>query len=1831
MEKRRDLILLSGLIAVVIIMAGVSLAIGHFAKLHDDQSIGVFDIVLDKNSRKWADIVFDHPIAVATPGEIISPPPASIEPGLSGVWRWRAPNVLRFEPAGPGFPIGNVYRVSLNTKRLLTSDQHWRGDDEVTIKVDGLLIEKVVTTEESAGDKKSVVIKGEIHFNYSVDPELLITKASIVDGTDRQPIDISGSSGTVISFRSHPIAKRSDGRVVKLILEKGIAERSRGARLENDFVQEINIGSSDHLTVRSVKPTSGETESTLTIDISSQVSAEIAPKFLTVKPAVKYHLSVEGTDVLLVGAFIPGSIYTVAIAKGLPALDDAVLDHDYSSDVTFPDLESKIDFQSEGMFLSASGYKTVAIESTNIDTAAVAVDRVYRNNIFNELMGENYYARYYDGDEEEYDDDTAGDTTADGNGLPRVSAISHTLGDPLARKKLNLRKVHNKKVVTTVSLAPMVKEHEPGLYRVMLYAKGKPTYDNPTRWILITDLGVVAKRGTDDLVVWVSSFANLAAVADANVTLVSDQNQVLTTGRTDSRGLWIIHDLTKVTKNGKKKPFLLKVEKGNDFSFLAFGRTEVDVSPFDVAGDRVRKDGYSAFVYGERDIYRPGETVEGLAVIRNAALEAPPAMPLVVKHHDGNTERESLKINATDGGIAPFTLKLPAYARTGHHRLDVIAGSEVIGTYNFQVEEFVPDRIKVEIKATKPFALAGEDLSYDVSSAYLFGPPAAELPVETRVRLVPSYFGAKGFESYTFGNNDRKFDARELANDSGSLDEKGLKNFKIAVPKNLQPPGALEAIVSARVQEQGGRGVAAVAHIPVHPWPYYLGVRRAGSDETAPAVGKPMQFEWVAVSPDGKEMKGGALKAEFFEDEWHCVLRKTSNGGYAYQSTREPRLLSTRSITAGTSRGTMQFVPAAYRTYRVVLTDPVTGASSALEFYAGGWGYSPWAIKNPGRLQLDLDKDEYAPGEEATLQVKSPFAGKLFITLERDDVYYTTVQTITGNSAKIKLPLTAQLRPNGYVTATLVRAAKDLEPGEAGRAFGAIPINLDRLANKLAPAINVPADLRSSSKLPVEVTTEPNALVTIAAVDEGILQLIAQKTPDPHAYFYRKLALGVETSDIFAQLLPEVKPKGKGVAGGGEDMQGLSQYVRADSIRRVKPVAFWSGALRADGNGKARFTFDIPDFQGGVRVMAVMGKGRHFGSSDAMVHVHDPLVLMPTFPRFLNVRDQISVPVTVRNDTGKPAHVSVVLNMDLGSQPAFPGDSPRPASAHTVQVGKLVADIPNGAERTVYIPLQATPQPADLALTVTATGNGQSAKASATIPVRWDLPLETVEDSGRFNEPAALFRNDTLQQFVPGSVERTLVVSPLPFVQFKGKLSYLLHYPYGCVEQTTSSVFPLIYFSDLAEELDPEAFKNNDSAAMVREGIRRLGMMQVYNGGFAMWPYGSTTEPWLSVYATHFLVEAKRAGHDVPQPMLDRALAYIGTDARAKSDYDYYERERAIYSLYVLARAGKADLGTMDYFREHQLSNMTAESRALLAAAYAATGNPKMLDVLLGRIADVEEVSRATAQNYDSTIRNRALLLMALLDINPGDPRVVNLVERLTRDLKADFYWSTHESSFALVALGQLARQQHVLAPYEGTVFVDRKPVGTFTGKTAVFRHIRGSQITVKMNGKYNPGAAYYALSTRGVKTSAAFRPETSGIEITRRLLTRDGAPLDGTGAKQGDLLVCEVTVKSTNGALNNVVVQNLIPSGLEVENPRLKSSETFTWITGEMSECTNLDIRDDQVLYFVELGANQPRTFYTLLRAVTPGVYQQPPMFAEAMYSRRNHAVSERGTLVVR
>ena len=369
------------------------------------------------------------------------------------------------------------------------------------------------------------------------------------------------------------------------------------------------------------------------------------------------------------------------------------------------------------------------------------------------------------------------------------------------------------------------------------------------------------------------------------------------------------------------------------------------------------------------------------------------------------------------------------------------------------------------------------------------------------------------------------------------------------------------------------------------------------------------------------------------------MLRKTPAGGWRYETTRDPRLISSQAIPAGKSRGTFQVTPKSYGSYRLVLTDADTQASAAVEFYAAGWGTSPWAIKNPARLELDLDKTEYAAGDKAMVQVRAPFPGKILLTVERDKVLDTQIYDLKGNTAKIEIPIRGEYRPNAYVTATLIRPVGALEPGSAGRAFGAVPISVNRTANHLAPQITAPDQMRPGRELAITVKAAPNAIVTVAAVDEGILQLIAQKTPEPFDFFYRKLALGVTSYDTFSLLLPELKSL---TPGGGEGSEA-NQYVRTEGIRRVQPVAFWSGPLTADKEGNARVSFKVPEFQGALRIMAVAIDDDRFGSSYRLTRVRDPLVLLPTLPRILSFGETLQVPVTVRNDTPKAGSIQVGL------------------------------------------------------------------------------------------------------------------------------------------------------------------------------------------------------------------------------------------------------------------------------------------------------------------------------------------------------------------------------------------------------------------------------------------------------------------------------------------------------------------------------------------------------------------------------------------------------------
>jgi uncharacterized protein YfaS (alpha-2-macroglobulin family) len=1773
------------------------------AVLHDQgrEEVSVFDVVLDRDNRAFVDIFFDRPLGEDQVGEILGRPPATLEPPLAGVWRWRDDQILRFEPSG-GFPMASEYRLALIPERLLGKGQSFTGDTELTLTTDRFLLEDVLVEEEPAPSSESaVILRGRLQFNYAVDPRQLAPLIKLVDplaGAD-EPVVVELEDTyrrrEVIPFRTGEVRKTKNERALELIVSGELTPAKGNAPLGDDVVHEILLGSREKLVVRDVRSTPGLQDSSIRVVFSSPVGPQVAKKYLDVDPAVDFRISAQRNSITLTGSFQPGSRYALTIDQGLPAQDEAVLLESYETVVALENLAPSLDFQSQGTFLAASGYQNVAVDSINVDRLQLAIDRAYIGNLF--------FLFQFGGLMQS-------DSTYAGAQLQRA------FGDRIVDETLEIEAGRNTQQTTVLPVGRYVAEDSPGLYRVLVSHPGR--WQASQRWILLTDLGAVAKRSGSEVLVWVSSVTKLAPVTGARVTLVSDQNQIIAAGRTDASGLWSFHDRETLDEH---RPYLLTIEKNDDFTFLAFNRMGIDTAGLEVGGAPPLEEGYAAFLYGERDIYRPGETVEGLAVVRDGSLRPAPAMPALLRHRDprGN-EVEIHTANIDERGLTPFELELPAYALTGSHTLEVEVAERIIGRYRFQVEEFIPDRIRVEITGESETVGPGDELAFDVVSHYLFGPPAAGLPVESRVRLVKSPFSAPGFEAFSFHNSQRELSDREIQSFDGTLDEDGKQTFAVKIPAGLEVPSGLAAVVTARVSEQGGRGVAARTSFPVHPYPYYLGLRRLG--EVYPDPGQEVELEFVALSPDREPIPTGDLRADLYYVRWHTVLRRTPSGTYRYESTRDPVLIDEQTITGGETRGSFRFTPSDYGSHLVVLTDPATGASTTVEFYASGWGYSPWAVENPGRLELDLDKEEYEAGDTATVQVRAPFSGKLLVTVERDRVLTHQIHELADNTATLRIPIRSDYRPNAYVTATLVRSVADLEPGAVGRAFGAVPLYVDRSSNRLAIELAAPPEVRSQTELEVQVTARPGSVVTVAAVDEGILQLIAQRTADPFEFFYRKLALAVGSFDTFSLLLPEVPMEGRAVEGGGFGEAGMAQYVRTEGIRRVEPVAFWSGPVETDSTGRVKVSFELPEFQGALRLMAVALGDDEFGSTEQLTRVRDPLVLLPTLPRVLSFGERLEVPVTLRNDTGQGGPFTTSLELE------GPADVEGDAIA-TVEVD-------DGTESTHYFTIRTGETTGEIGFAFHATGAGEQGRATGRVGVRPDLPPQAFESSGSLADATTELTTSAPVKFRTGTAERELRVGSLPLIQFAGKLADLNRYPWGCLEQTVSIAFPQIYLADLATHFDPELLDPDNRYGRpedhVQKALIKVSRFQLGDGGFSLWPGYNVYHPWTSVYAAHFVVEAEQAGYLVASHTRDSALAFLAARVRAKSVYSSQELKRTVYALYVLARAGQADLATMDFLRDKHLERMRPESKALLAAAYAAVGNPRAVEDLLDQIGEVEEVERQTGKNFDSTIRNRALVLLALLDAAPDSPRVPELVDRLGRDAVTTPYWTTQESGFAFLALGQFFRQQVERPPYKGTVYLGDRELGTVSnGESAVFRNLDGgAPLRIEMEPGYEPGAAFFSVITRGIPIDRDFQPTMAGLEIEREYLDREGSAVDLAGIQQGDLLVVKTRVRSISGPVENVVIQNRLPSGLEVENPRLETTESLSWVTDAAQGQAYLDLRDDRILLFTDLPANSWQNYYALVRAVAPGTFRLPPVQVEAMYNPALFAVGPRGTIRV-
>jgi uncharacterized protein YfaS (alpha-2-macroglobulin family) len=1736
-----------------------------------------------------ADAVEETAIGVTVTEQLVK-----FTPEIPGRFRWVSRRELQFLPERPFLP-STAYRAELKSGIVKTRDRFLSGKRSLQFNTKLFQVESISTNFiYPAEHKKGLNLQVNLTFNYPVNAAELQKALEIRQVKTGQEVKYNlSTAGQSASFilKSEPLELAGKDQQIEIVISKGFRPVGGKIGLAADYRYATVLGAKKPLTVIEAVSKNESTKSWISVHCSESVVANAVTNFIRLKPEVPFKAEVNGDYILIKSdRFKSGASYNLRLTAGLAALNGYPLKRDYSATVFFTDLEPSLRFNSPGRYLSSKGHLNLGLETVNIAKVNLEISQIYANNLVSYLNNTNHNEYCYSGHVE------------------RLGRIAEST-------VLNIDAPHNELVTTPINLKEYLTGNFRGIIQVVVYSDAK-RWIQDSKYVIVTDIGIVAKMGRDELVVWVNSLEGMEPKPEAKISLISRNNQVLATAVTDKEGVACFKDIKKACQG--YEPFLILAETGGDFAFVQFDKGLIEVADFDVRGRQHLVDGYEAFLYMDRDIFRPGDAGHLVAVLRGPNAALPPEFPvkLEIRQPDGRIYQE-LKSNTMDRGVCEFALKFPDYAQTGKYQAVLRVAEEAVGTTAFSVEDFMPERIKVTVKTDRSTYLAGETAAIKVQGLNLFGPPAAGRRSELKVTLEPAKFTAAGFNTYTFGDSDQAFTIKELELGESKLDESGMAVYNYDFPRELNPPAKVRALFHATVLEDGGRAVGSYKVVDLHAYERYIGVKALTSKAYC-EMNKPFPIKYVVVDKEGQPVEQVKLHIDVYRITWNSIYRKTKSGRYEYVSEEEKERVEHRTVTAAKGAQTYQYVPKDYGKYQIVLRDAKGRSRAGTSFFASGWGYSPWTMDAPEKVSLEPERKTYQVGEKAKIQVKAPFSGKALVTVEREKVYSYQIVEFKENTGIVTIPVKAEYKPNVYVTLQLIRSIKSLEKRAPARAFGTVPLQVDCSAHQLTVAIKAAEEVRPKQPLVVQVklgrASGPTYL-TLAAVDEGICQLTNYQTPDPVNFFYGKRSLNINSYDLYGMILPEVESiKPKSAPGGDAAIDGVrKRNLNPVAVNRVKPVALWSGLVKANRNGEARIKLAVPQFNGTLRLMAVAAGGTDFGYAQKKIVVRDPIVISPTFPRFVAVSDKFTVPVAVFNGTGKAGDFQLTMATN------------GPVSLISADQQNL--SLKNREEKLVYFDLQAKNALGKGAFTLRAQGNRQTCEVKEELPVRPATPLTHELKSGSITAKTPL--NITpAAHWLPGTASYQLTLAPFPSLKFAGSLQYLLSYPHGCVEQTTSKLFPLLYFDELARATQSAVFKGGNADYYLNEGIAKLEAMQLREGCFAYWPGGTDSNEWCSVYASHFLVEARKAGYAVSDRVYDQMVKYLQTLVKV-GDNSAERLQTRVYALYVLSLAGKAQLSTMAYLKSFAMPKLADYSRAQLAAAYCYAGDRNTARKLLPATFTVANGARQSGGNLNSPIREDAIILGALADLNPRDPTIYKLVSRLSRSAKPGYWGTTQENAFALMALGKIYKQKSV-GDYHGEVWANHTKIATFDNKK-IF-HLQDARlgkgtIQVKITGT---GECYYHLQSSGVAASRQIKEYSQGLRVSREYLDRYGNPVNRAALCQGSLIVAHITIEPQQDHLENLAIVDLLPGGLEIDNPRLANSGSLAWLAKKTLTPSYMDIRDDRLVLFVSLKRRGKYDFYYALRAVSCGEFTLPSVKAECMYEPELSSYASGGRITI-
>ncbi len=1473
-------------------------------------------------------------------------------------------------------------------------------------------------------------------------------------------------------------------------------------------------------------------------------------KFVSIDGKDPQNLVQEGKQ-LCVEGLAHGQRYIIQIRAGLPSEVGETLNKTADLGIYVPDRAALVRFTGKAYVLPSRGQQGIPVVTTNTTKIDVEVYRIGDRSLAATLQSGEFQRQLSN-----YE----------------VDVIRERTGFKVYSGDMDIASKLNEDVTTAVPVTDATGKLEPGAYILVAKPSEKVRGDDgqrATQWFIVSDLGLTAFSGEDGIHAFVRSLADTGAIAGAQVKLVARNNEVLGTATTDAKG-YARFDHALAKGEGGTQPSMLVAEKGSgEYAFLDLNMGAFDLSDRGVKGRDVPGP-IDAFVYTERGVYRAGEEVNVTALVRDRLGKAA-GLPttLIVSRPDG-VEHARFILNDQGLGGRSLALPLAKSAMTGTWRLWLHTDPKqnAIAERAFLVEDFVPERLDLKLEAVSAALTPDETGIVKAAGRYLYGPPAAGLGLEGEIIVKLSNADVPNFPGYRFGQSDEMINAVRKPLDANLVtNTEGKTDLAILLPAIQKTARPLEAQMLVKLREEGGRMIERSITLPVDLKAQRIGIKplfeggAVGEDDNA-------NFNVVLLDAAGKATPTDKLEWTLtrLDSNWQWYRR---DGQWTYEAVTVKRKIGNGALATLSDAPGQISQKVGYGRYRLdVASTAPSGPASSMVFNAG-WYTSGEAIDSPEQLDIALDKPSYHVGDVAKLRIASKAGGKALITVLGGGLHQTKEVDIAKGGGEIAIDVAADWGPGAYVMALLYRPIDEGQKRMPGRAIGIKWLGLDQSGNNLKVTADLPAKIKSGTKLSFPIKVEglaagEDARVAVSAVDLGILNLTKYETPAPESWFNAQRKLGFEVRDFYGRLIDGMRAERGKLKSGGDGSGGLAMQGNP-TVETI--VSLYSGIVKVGMDGKATIEFEMPDFNGTVRVNAVAWSHDKVGHTSGDLIMRDAIALTTTVPRFLTLGDEAQLAFDVYNIEGAAAGYKIALFDKQGTS----------ASERLTSLAERTLELKTGdkkIERIAYKPTDV----GTVTLKAIVSGPGDIlVKREMTfevLPPAGDIK-RTVISSIKENGGKLTVSSDLVHDLIASRTRVNVSVGPTARFDVPTLLTELDRYPYGCAEQTVSRALPLLYANTVAAQVgiaQDKALKDR-----VQKAAERVFEMQDSSGAFGVWG-PSDADLWLSAYVMDFLTRAKETGTNVRKEAFNRGLDRLHNFLSYAEDFQKGGEDRA-YALYVLARNGRAPMGELRYYADTRLDRFaTSLSKAQIGAALAMMGDKeraeKVFAAALTMLSDVPDAGYR--HDYGSSLRDGAALITLAAETGIAKSETPRLASVISKFYETRRYTSTQEQAWMLLAAKALNDEVK-----STRLTIDGRPV---TGPV-----LRGLTPAELKNGALvitNTGDA--AVDAVVSVIGAALTPEpaiSKGFKIERQAYTLDGKKAElksltggKSDVKQNDRFVIVLKIQS-NEAGGRVMLVDHLPAGLEIENPHLVESGAIAgldWIKST-AQPEHTEFRDDR------------------------------------------------------